>query len=168
MEEILNLLFWAGTIAGGLLILLLLISIIGGMDMGGDVDVDAGVRGADPGDDRRKAVGRDHLARRDHDRPIERDRLPRRDARHPERRLAIALPPGRRGDRGCGDDRVFRRRVARSLDSSPHRPANRLPACIAATAAGLSHSFSARTVVPRPAAMRADVSRVCQPASVAS
>ena len=42
MQEILNLLFWAGTIAGGLLVLLLLISILGGMDMGGDVDVDAG------------------------------------------------------------------------------------------------------------------------------
>jgi len=42
MQDILNLLFWAGTIAGGLLILLLLISIIGGMDIGGDVDVDAG------------------------------------------------------------------------------------------------------------------------------
>ncbi len=42
MQDILNLLFWAGTIAGGLLILLLLISIFSGMDMGGDVDVDAG------------------------------------------------------------------------------------------------------------------------------
>ncbi len=42
MQDILNLLFWAGTIAGGLLILLLLISIFAGMDMGGDVDVDAG------------------------------------------------------------------------------------------------------------------------------
>ena len=42
MQEILNLLFWAGTIAGGLLILLLLISIFGSMDIGGDVDVDAG------------------------------------------------------------------------------------------------------------------------------
>lgn len=42
MQEIINLLFWAGTIAGGLLILLLLISIIGGMDFDGDVDADAG------------------------------------------------------------------------------------------------------------------------------
>lgn len=42
MQDILHLLFWAGTIAGGLLILLLLISIFAGMDMGGDVDVDAG------------------------------------------------------------------------------------------------------------------------------
>lgn len=42
MAEIINILFFIGTIAGGLLILLLLISIIGGMDIGGDVDVDAG------------------------------------------------------------------------------------------------------------------------------
>jgi membrane protein implicated in regulation of membrane protease activity len=42
MQDIINILFFTGTIAGGLLILLLLISIIGGMDIGGDVDVDAG------------------------------------------------------------------------------------------------------------------------------
>lgn len=42
MQDILNLLFWAGTIAGGLLIFLLLISIFSGMEIGGDMDVDAG------------------------------------------------------------------------------------------------------------------------------
>lgn len=42
MQDMLNLLFWAGTLAGGLLILLLLISIFSGMEIGGDVDVDAG------------------------------------------------------------------------------------------------------------------------------
>ncbi len=42
MQDIINLLFWAGTIAGGLLILLLLISIFSGMEIGGDLDVDAG------------------------------------------------------------------------------------------------------------------------------
>ena len=42
MQDIINVLFLIGTIAGGVLILLLLISIIGGMDIGGDVDVDAG------------------------------------------------------------------------------------------------------------------------------
>ena len=40
MQEILNVLFWAGTMAGGLLVILLLVSILGGMDIGGDVDVD--------------------------------------------------------------------------------------------------------------------------------
>ena len=38
MEEILNILFWMGTAAGGLLVLLLLMSILGGLDLGGDVD----------------------------------------------------------------------------------------------------------------------------------
>ncbi len=42
MQDVINILFFTGTIAGGLLILLLLISIFGGMDIGGDVDVDAG------------------------------------------------------------------------------------------------------------------------------
>lgn len=48
MEELLNILFWLGTIAGGLLVLLLLLSILGGLDIGGDVDaggvdVDGGI-----------------------------------------------------------------------------------------------------------------------------
>ena len=42
MQEILNILFWAGTLAGGLLILLLLISIFSGLEIGGDLDVDLG------------------------------------------------------------------------------------------------------------------------------
>lgn len=42
MQEILNILFWAGTLAGGLLILLLLISIFSGLEIGGDLDVDMG------------------------------------------------------------------------------------------------------------------------------
>ncbi len=42
MQEILDILFWVGATAGGLLILLLLISIFSGMEIGGDVDVDAG------------------------------------------------------------------------------------------------------------------------------
>lgn len=40
MQDIINILLLTGTIAGGLLILLLLISIFGGMDIGGDVDAD--------------------------------------------------------------------------------------------------------------------------------
>ena len=43
MQDIINILFFTGTIAGGLLILLLLISIIGGMDIGGDVDAGGGL-----------------------------------------------------------------------------------------------------------------------------
>lgn len=43
MQEILNILFWIGTLAGGLLILLLLLSIFSGMDIGGEVDVDLGM-----------------------------------------------------------------------------------------------------------------------------
>ena len=39
MEEILNILFWIGTLAGGILVILLLLSILGGVDLGGDVDV---------------------------------------------------------------------------------------------------------------------------------
>lgn len=42
MQELLNIMFWIGTLAGGLLILLLLLSIFSGMDLGGDVDVDTG------------------------------------------------------------------------------------------------------------------------------
>lgn len=42
MQELLNILFWIGAIAGGLLIILLLIAIFSGMEIGGDVDVDAG------------------------------------------------------------------------------------------------------------------------------
>lgn len=38
MQEYLNLLFWIGTIAGGLLVILLLVSIFAGMDIGGDLD----------------------------------------------------------------------------------------------------------------------------------
>lgn len=38
MEEWLNILFWTGTLAGGLLVLLLLLSIFSSMDIGGDVD----------------------------------------------------------------------------------------------------------------------------------
>jgi membrane protein implicated in regulation of membrane protease activity len=40
MQEILNILLWTGMVAGGLLVLLLLLSILGGLDIGGDVDVD--------------------------------------------------------------------------------------------------------------------------------
>ncbi len=40
MVEILNILFWIGTAAGGLLVLLLLMSILGGLDLGGDIDAD--------------------------------------------------------------------------------------------------------------------------------
>lgn len=43
MQDIINILFLTGTISGGLLILLLLISIIGGMDIGGDVDSGGGL-----------------------------------------------------------------------------------------------------------------------------
>ncbi|MCB0631042.1 MAG: hypothetical protein R2824_34460 [Saprospiraceae bacterium] len=40
MQDILNILFWAGTLAGGVLILLLLVSIFSGLEIGGgDVDV---------------------------------------------------------------------------------------------------------------------------------
>ncbi len=39
MEELLNILFWIGMTAGGFLVILLLISILGGMDIGGDVDL---------------------------------------------------------------------------------------------------------------------------------
>jgi membrane protein implicated in regulation of membrane protease activity len=42
MQDYLDLLLWIGIAAGGLLILLLLISIFSGMDIGGDVDVDIG------------------------------------------------------------------------------------------------------------------------------
>ncbi|GJM35722.1 MAG: hypothetical protein DHS20C18_47230 [Saprospiraceae bacterium] len=42
MQDVLNILFWVGTTAGGLLIFLLLLSIFGSMDIGGDVDVDTG------------------------------------------------------------------------------------------------------------------------------
>lgn len=42
MQEVLNVLFWAGTLAGGLLVLLLLLSIFSGMDIGGDIDADTG------------------------------------------------------------------------------------------------------------------------------
>jgi len=41
MAEWLNILFWIGTLAGGLLVLLLLLSIFSSLDIGGDVDVDA-------------------------------------------------------------------------------------------------------------------------------
>ncbi len=47
MQELLNILFWTGTIAGGLLIILLLISIFSGMEIGGDIDIDAGGGDAD-------------------------------------------------------------------------------------------------------------------------
>lgn len=40
MQDILNIFFWAGTLAGGLLILLLLLSIFSGLEIGGgEVDV---------------------------------------------------------------------------------------------------------------------------------
>jgi membrane protein implicated in regulation of membrane protease activity len=38
MLELLNTLFWIGTIAGGIMVLLLLISIFAGIEAGGDVD----------------------------------------------------------------------------------------------------------------------------------
>lgn len=43
MQELLNILFWIGTIAGGIMVLLLLISIFAGMEIGGDLD--AGIDG---------------------------------------------------------------------------------------------------------------------------
>lgn len=51
MQELLNLLFWIGTIAGGLMIILLLISVIGGMEIGGDVDVSTDAGGSMDGTD---------------------------------------------------------------------------------------------------------------------
>lgn len=39
MQELLNILFWIGTIAGGIMVLLLLISIFAGMEIGGDLDI---------------------------------------------------------------------------------------------------------------------------------
>jgi membrane protein implicated in regulation of membrane protease activity len=52
MEEILNILFWIGTLAGGILVILLLLSILGGVDLGGDVDVaDVDVGDVDAGAD---------------------------------------------------------------------------------------------------------------------
>jgi len=46
MQELLNILFWIGTLAGGLMVLLLLLSIFSGMEIGGDVDaVDDGDAG---------------------------------------------------------------------------------------------------------------------------
>ena len=42
MQELVNILFWLGTIAGGLMVLLLLVSILGGMEIGGDLDADVG------------------------------------------------------------------------------------------------------------------------------
>lgn len=51
MQAYLDLLFWIGMAAGGLLIVLLLISIFSGMDIGGDVDVaDGGDVDAHDGD----------------------------------------------------------------------------------------------------------------------
>lgn len=41
MEELLNIFFWIGTAAGGLLVILLLMSIFSSLDIGGDVDVDS-------------------------------------------------------------------------------------------------------------------------------
>ena len=38
MQELLNILFWIGTLAGGLMVLLLLLSIFSGLEIGGDVD----------------------------------------------------------------------------------------------------------------------------------
>lgn len=42
MEEIANILLWIGMISGGFLVLLLLISIVSGLDFDGDVDFDTG------------------------------------------------------------------------------------------------------------------------------
>ncbi|PHN05982.1 NfeD family protein [Flavilitoribacter nigricans] len=39
MQELINILFWIGTIAGGLMVILLLISIFAGLEIGGDLDV---------------------------------------------------------------------------------------------------------------------------------
>ena len=41
MQELLNILLWTGMVAGGLLVLLLLMSVLSGLDLGGDVDVHA-------------------------------------------------------------------------------------------------------------------------------
>ncbi len=43
MQELLIILFWIGAASGGLLIILLLISIFSGMEIGGDLDVDVDV-----------------------------------------------------------------------------------------------------------------------------
>lgn len=40
MQELLNTLFWIGTVAGGVMVILLLISIFAGLEIGGDLDVD--------------------------------------------------------------------------------------------------------------------------------
>lgn len=48
MQELINIFFWAGTLAGGVLILLLLISIFSGLEIGGgdiDVNVDSDADG---------------------------------------------------------------------------------------------------------------------------
>lgn len=42
MENLINTLLWAGIIAGGLMVILLLLSMLGGVDIDGDADVDAG------------------------------------------------------------------------------------------------------------------------------
>ena len=49
MQEIIQILFWVGTIAGGLLTFLLLISIFSGMEIGGDLDVGDGDMDSDAG-----------------------------------------------------------------------------------------------------------------------
>lgn len=42
MENFVNTLLWVGMIAGGLMVILLLLSILGGLDLDGDADVDSG------------------------------------------------------------------------------------------------------------------------------
>ena len=42
MENFVNTLLWVGMIAGGLMVILLLLSMLGGIDLDGDADVDSG------------------------------------------------------------------------------------------------------------------------------
>lgn len=49
MENLTDILLWAGIIAGGILILIMLISTLTGLDMGGDIDVDMDVDSAERG-----------------------------------------------------------------------------------------------------------------------
>lgn len=50
MQETVNILFWLGTISGGLMVLLLLLSILSGLEIGGGLDVDGGGQVDHPAD----------------------------------------------------------------------------------------------------------------------